>query len=60
MMVIIKFLGVVILATACLCAICTVLEIKAKRKVYEIIEKICLFMIAIAGLLVGAIGLLAK
>ncbi len=56
----IKFLGAIILALACLCAISTLLEIKVKRKVYEVIEKLCLFMIGIIGLLVGVIGLLVK
>lgn len=60
MITVIKFLGAIILALACLCAISTLLEIKAKRKVYEVIEKLCLFMIGIIGLLVGVIGLLAK
>lgn len=55
----IKFLGVVILVVSCLCVISTLLEIKAKRKAYAIIEKTSPpFMIGIIGLIVGIIGLL--
>jgi len=57
---VIKFLGVVILVVFCLGVISTILGIKAKREVYEILEKICPFAMGIIGLIVGVIGLLAK
>jgi len=46
---------VAVLATCCI-----ILEIRVKREIYRIIEKICLFMLGIVGLIVGILGLISK
>lgn len=56
----IKLLGWILLAVAVLCTLSVYLEIRAKRDVYRILEKICLFSLAILGTLIGIVGLLAK
>ena len=40
--------------------LCVYLEIKTKRDLYKISEKISLFSLAILGVLIGIVGLLAK
>jgi uncharacterized membrane protein len=54
------FLGWILLIVSLLFVICVILEIKAKREVYEIITKICLMLLAIIGVIIGILGLLAK
>ena len=60
MLMLVKFLGWILLGVAMLCTLCVYLEIKAKKDIYKILEKISLFSLAILGLLVGIVGLLAK
>lgn len=56
----INFLGWVVLVISVLFTTSVILEIKAKREVYEILTKICLCLLAIVGIIVGILGLLAK
>lgn len=60
MVTVVKFLGWILLGMAILCTICVYLEIKVKRDLYQILEKICLFALAGLGTLIGIIGLLAE
>ena len=56
----VKILGWILLAVALLCTLSVWLEIRAEREVYRILEKVSLFSLAILGVLIGIVGLLAK
>jgi len=60
MLMLIKLLGWILLAVAILCTLSVYMEIRAKRGVYRILEKVSLFSLAILGVLIGIVGLLAK
>lgn len=60
MLTVVKFLGWILLGVAVLGTVCVYLEIKAKRDLYRILEKVCFFTLAALGVVVGIIGLLAK
>lgn len=59
-LILVKLLAWILLMMAVLSTISVYLEIRVKRDPYRILEKVSLFSLAILGVLIGIIGLLAK
>lgn len=60
MIALVKLLAWILLGVAGLCTVCVYMEIRAKKDVYRILEKICLFSLAGLAVLIGIVGLLAR